>query len=166
MKIVDIVHKLPWVKSNGTMDKKKIELLVIHHEGVKTPWMYDTVKRIQNDARYHISKGWNHISYHYMMDNVGDIFKCLPDTEVGYHAGTPIVNNKSIALCIQGNYETQTLSKAQKRALEEFCDYMFNRRPDLPKLVRTGLKNHKDVRPTGTACPGRNVVPFVNSLKK
>lgn len=166
MKIIDIVSKLPFAKSNGTMKKEAIELLVIHHEGVKTPWFYDTVKRIQTDAVYHVSKGWGHLSYHYMMDNVGDIYKCVPETEICYHAGELTTNKRSIALCVQGNYETQTLSERQKRALTEFTDYIFNRRPDLPKLVRKGLKTHQEVRPAGTACPGKNLIPFVNSLKK
>lgn len=166
MKIIDITSKLPFAKSNGTMKKDAIELLVVHHEGVKTPFFYDTVKRIQLDAAYHVSKGWGHISYHYMIDNVGDIYKCVPETEVCYHAGDLTINKKSIAICVQGNYDVQVPNLLQKRALTEFCDYIFNRRPDLPKLVRNGLKTHQEVRLNGTACPGKNLIPFVNSLKK
>jgi len=166
MKIIDVTHKLPFKNSNGTMPKEKITKLVVHHEGVKTPWVYDTVKRIQNDAAFHVSKGWGHLSYHYMMDNVGDIYKCLPETEIGYHAGNLVVNRSSIAICIQGNYQEQTLNNLQKRSLDRFCTYMFQNRPDLPKLIRKGLKNHQEVRRGGTACPGKNAIPFVNLLKK
>jgi N-acetyl-anhydromuramyl-L-alanine amidase AmpD len=167
MKIIDIEKKLPFKFSNGTMKKEAIKTLVVHHEGVKTPWVYDTVKRIQKDAAFHTYvKNYGHISYHYMIDNVGDIYKCLPETEVGFHAGNLPVNKSSIAICIQGNYQEQTLNSKQKGALADFCTYMFEQRPDLPNLFRKGLKTHSEVRIGGTACPGKNVIPFVNKLKK
>lgn len=161
-KIVNIVPQLPWAHSNGTMSKDKITRLVIHHEGVKTPMFYDTVKRIKQDAAYHISKGWGHISYHYMMDNVGDIYQCLPDSEIGYHAGNLPVNKSSIALCVQGNYNEQKLSAKQEKSLKEFCEYMFERRPDLPKLLWKGLVGHREVRVGGTSCPGNNLFAIIN----
>ncbi len=164
MNIINIISKLPFKGSNGTMKKDAITKLVIHHEGVKTPMFYNTLKRIQADAAYHVSKGWNHISYHYMMDNVGDIYQCLPETEVGYHAGNFPVNNSSIALCVQGNYNEQKLNKKQEKALKEFFEYLFNNRPDLKNLVYTGLVGHKEVRKGGTSCPGTNLFNFINKF--
>ncbi len=164
MKISNIISKLPFKNSNGTMKKDAITKLVVHHEGVKTPWSYNTLKRIQADAAYHVSKGWGHLSYHYMIDNVGDIFQCLPETEIGYHAGNLPVNKSSIAICVQGDYGQQKLNWRQEKALKEFFDYLFTKRPDLPNLVYKGLVGHREVRKGGTACPGTNLFNFINKF--
>lgn len=166
MKIIDVTKKLPWKSSNGKLDPKKIDMLVVHHEAVYAPKAYNTMDRIINDARYQIAKGFGHYSYHYTIDNVGDVYLCVPESEVNYHAGNLPVNKKSLAVVLQGNFEIQMPTEAQKRALGELCTYLFSKRPDLPKLLRTGLKTHKEVRLNGTACPGKNLIPFVNSLKK
>jgi|GEM_PF-4265673 len=164
MVIKNIIAKLPFVASNGTMKKDKISKLVIHHTGVKTPLFYDTLKMIQKDAAYHVSKDWNHLSYHYICDNVGDIFQCLPETEVGYHAGNLPVNKSSIALCVQGDYNQQTLNAKQKKALKEFTDYIFTKRPDLPNLIHSGLVGHREVRLSPTSCPGNNLFNFIKTI--
>lgn len=163
MKITNYIPRLPFVKSNGTMKKEDIKYLIVHHEGVKTPLFYDTYKRTLTDARVHVAKGWGHISYHYVIDNVGDIFQCLPETEVGYHAGNLDVNNHSIAVCVQGNYEVQNFTPRQQKALRELCTYLFTARPDLPNLVWEGLKGHNEVREGGTACPGKNIKNVIKS---
>lgn len=166
MKIIDVTKKLPWKQSNGNLDPKKIEILVVHHEAVYAPARYNTMERIINDARYQIAKGFGHYSYHYTIDNVGDIYLCVPESEINYHAGNLPVNKKSLAVVLQGNFEIQKPTEAQKIALGELCDYLFTKRPDLPKLLRPGLKNHKEVRLNPTACPGRYLIPIVDKLKK
>jgi N-acetyl-anhydromuramyl-L-alanine amidase AmpD len=100
------------------------------------------------------------------MDNIGDIYQCLPEIEIGYHAGNLNVNKSSIALCIQGNYDVQKLTRKQSLALEEFIKWVTTQRPDLPNLVKSGVKLHSEVRKNGTACPGSDVARVVNLLRK
>lgn len=166
MKIINITKQLPSRGSNGKMDLKKIATLVVHHDGFAIPARYNTLDRIKNEAKYHVVKGWKHISYHFIIDNVGDIYQCLPEDEIGYHAGNLAVNKNSIAVCVQGNFEIQQPTKAQIKALTEFCDWIFTKRPDIPKLVRSGLKGHREVRLNPTACPGRNLFSIVQKIKK
>lgn len=167
--IIDITAKLrkvAWKQSNGKLDLKKVNMLVVHHEAVYAPKAYNTLDRIVADAKYQIAKGFGHYAYHYTIDNVGDIYLCVPEDEVNYHAGNLPVNKNSLAVVIQGNMEVQSPTKAQEKSLADLCEYLFTKRPDIPKLVKSGLKMHKEVRVGGTACPGRYLAPLVIKLRK
>jgi hypothetical protein len=166
MKIIDITKKLPWRRSNGKLDLKKIDTLVVHHEAVYMPASYNTLNRIIADAKYQIIKGFGHYSYHYTIDNVGDVYLCVPENEVNYHAGNLAVNKNSLAVVVQGNMEIQKPTKAQEKALTDLCNYLFTQRPDIPKLLKKGLKMHSEVRTSTTACPGRYLKPVVIRIRK
>lgn len=161
MKITDITHKLPFHGSNGTMDKKKMDTIVIHHDGANRPMFYNSLNRYISEANYHINKGWNHISYHYIIDNAGEIFKCLPETEVGYHCGNLAINRESLAIKFDGNMETQTLTSQQMKAYKELIEYLTTQRPDMPIMIKRSIKAHREIK--ATACPGRNTMYTVNS---
>lgn len=166
MKIIDITKKLPWKESNGKLDLNKVNMLVVHHEAVYMPKSYNTLDRIVADAKYQIAKGFGHYAYHWTIDNVGDIYLCVPETEINYHAGNLPVNKNSLAVVLQGNMEVQSPTKAQEKALANLCAYLFTKRPDIPNLVKSGLKMHKEVRKGGTACPGRYLAPLVIKIRK
>lgn len=167
MKIINVIKDLPWKKSNGKMDPKKIDYLVVHHDGGIVDGPYNTMKRIKSEANYHVSKPaifGGHIAYHFMIDNVGDVYQCLPETEIGYHAGNYAVNRRSIAVCLHGNFEKQKPTQKQIDALTAFVKWMTTERPDLPILVKKSLKGHREVRLKGTACPGKNLYPLIRKF--
>ena len=165
MKIINVITSLPWKVSNGTMKKALISHCILHHDAVPvTTNGYNTMERLKNEAKVHIAKGWNHISYHYCIDNLGDVYQCLPETEVGYHAGNLAVNKSSIAICVHGNFEIQQPTKRQLVALQRLLKYLCTERNDLPKLIRTSVKGHRDIKQT--SCPGKNLYKWLNSLNR
>lgn len=163
MKIINIVQKLEWRQSNGSMKKEDINTIVIHHDAELMPARYNSLARYQKEALYHASKGWGHISYHFSIDNVGDVYQCLPETEIGYHCGVLAINRKSIAIKLDGNFELQKPTAKQLTSLQALLTYLTTQRPDLPKVVRASVKGHKDVKKT-TACPGRNLYPLIHKF--
>jgi len=162
MKITNIIKQLKWTKSNGSMDKKKINTIVIHHDAEFRLNRYNSIERYKKEAIYHESKGWGHISYHYIIDNVGDIYQCLPETEVGYHAGNLTINKKSISIKFDGNMELQKPTISQITAYKELIKYLITQRPDLPIVLKSSIKGHKDIKPT--ACPGKNLYPLIHKV--
>lgn len=160
--IIDIRQKLPYARSNGTMDKSKIDTVVIHHDGQFRQDAYDSLARYQSQARYHISKGYNHISYHFIIDNVGDIFRCLDDTEVAWHCGNYFINKRSIAVKFDGNMDNQQLTDAQIKSYKKLMVYLTTLRPDLPKVLRGSVKAHREIK--STSCPGANTMPFIHEF--
>ncbi len=164
MKIIDVTAKLPFKKSNGKMNFKNIDTVVIHHDAVIRPTSYNTLKRLISEANTHIADNWGHISYHYSIDNVGDVYQCVNEKEICYHAGNYDVNIRSLAIKLDGNMETQQPTPAQIKSLQALLVYLTSQRPDLPKIVAASVKGHRDVRLAPTACPGRNLYPLIHKF--
>ncbi len=162
MKIVDVTKQLPWKNSNGVMNKNLMDTIVIHHDAGMRSDRYNTLARLIQEANGHIAKNWGHISYHYSIDNVGDIYQCLPETEVGYHCGNLAINKKSIAIKLDGNFEVQQPTAKQIQALKDLLVYLTTKRPDLPKIVRASVKGHRDIK--ATACPGKNLYSLIRKF--
>ncbi len=159
MKIINVVNKLKWANSNGSMNPKTINVVVIHHDAVFMPQRYNTLTRLQKEAEFHVANGWGHISYHFSIDNIGDIYQCLPETEIGYHCGNLAINRKSIAIKLDGNFDVQEPTVKQIQALKDLLIWLTTKRPDLPKVVRESVKGHRDIK--ATSCPGKNLYPLI-----
>ena len=162
MKIIDITKKLPSTGSNGKMDPKKMDTVVIHHDAEFRPARYNSLSRYIAEANTHIKRGFSHISYHYIIDNIGDIYQCLPETEVAYHCGNLTINKKSLAIKFDGNMETQQLTPQQLKAYKELMIYLTTKRPDLPKILRESIKGHREIK--ATACPGKFCFPIIRKF--
>lgn len=162
MKIINVIKKLPWAKSNGIMNKKTMNIVVVHHDAVDMPARYNSLSRLQQEARTHIAKLYGHISYHYSIDNIGDIYQCLPETEVAYHCGNLAINRNSLAIKFDGNMEFQKPTPAQLKSYKELMIWLTTKRPDLPKIVKSSIKGHRQIKPT--ACPGKNLYPLITKF--
>lgn len=162
MKIINVIKKLPWKRSNGTMNKSKMDTVVIHHSASIRPNAYNSLDLYKKFAELHINRGFNHIAYHYIIDNIGDVYQCLPEDEVGYHCGNLTINKKSIAIMFDGNMEIQQLTDKQIKSYKELMVWLTTKRPDLPKILRGSVKGHRDIK--ATACPGKNLYPIINKF--
>lgn len=162
IEITDVRNKMPFKKSNGKMDKRVMDTVVIHHDAEFRPDVYPSLPRYINEANFHISKGYGHISYHYIIDNVGEIFYCLDETEVAYHCGNYAINLKSLAIKLDGNMEEQKPTKQQIKSLQKLLVWLTTQRPDIPKILRNSIKGHRDIK--ATACPGKNLYPLIHKF--
>jgi N-acetyl-anhydromuramyl-L-alanine amidase AmpD len=164
MKIIDVTKQLPFRKSNGGLDLKKVNKVVVHHDGsVFDPKRgYNTMQRIKGEAAYHVKKGYGHLSYHYVIDNVGDVYRCLPENEVGYHCGNLAVNKNSLAICLHGNFMVQQPTVKQLASLKELIQWLSTQRPDLPKVLRGSFVGHRNIK--ATSCPGDNLYKLLKKL--
>ena len=157
-RITDIIGDLPRTGSNGTMNKNSMKYIVVHHDAEWRPDVYDSLARYKAQAQYHVSKGWKHISYHFSIDNVGEVFQMNPINEVGWHAGNYWVNRSSIGIKFDGNMEQQDLTEAQIKAYKDLINYLTTQRPDLPNILGNSIRTHAQVRLAPTACPGKKTM--------
>jgi hypothetical protein len=129
----------------GHMTKREeTRLLVLHHSGTSTR---QTVKQIHD---YHKNtKKWAGIGYHFYIRTNGEIWSGRPLEYVGAHAFG--FNNNSIGICFEGNFETETMSDAQKEAGKWLVAYIKE------KYAIKKVVGHRDLM--ATACPGKNF-PF------
>ena len=79
----------------------------------------------------------------------GSIFTGRPIDYAGAH--TTNYNSVSVGICFEGNFETETMSAAQKQAGKELVQYLKTKYP------KAQVKKHKDFN--ATACPGKKF-PF------
>lgn len=158
--IKDLRKELPFQRSLGINPKSRINKVIIHHDGQWRPDSYDSFKRYYAQAKYHIGKGYGHISYHFKIDNVGTIFQNLDLDERAYHAGSWWTNLTSIAICFDGNMDIQSLTEAQIASYKKLMRHLTTQRPDLPKVLQGSEKGHKEIK--STACPGKHTMPIIH----
>jgi N-acetyl-anhydromuramyl-L-alanine amidase AmpD len=134
--------------TGGEAQLNNPEYIIIHHSATK-----------QGDAetfrRYHVQvNGWKDIGYHYVINNGtykpdGLIEKGRGEKEVGAHAIG--YNNRSIGICLVGNFDEDRPTEAQMQALVQLCK-------DIMQRYNIPAKNVLGHRETGAkkTCPGKN----------
>ena len=164
MIIKDITSQLPFKTSLGTRTLSSITGVVVHHTAAKQD-ARPALERIKADANYHVSKGWGHLSYHYMIDKAGNVYLCVPEKEIGAHAGDWAYNKGTIAVCMDGDLTAERLNTLQVSALWSLLDHLCTERPDLTGVVAGTVRTHREVRPTPTACPSDRVQKMVDAYR-
>ena len=138
MKINEVDYK--W---NGSLTKRaSTTRIILHHAAAKTC----TAQQIHS---WHLANGWVGIGYHFFVRKDGSVYRGRPEDTVGAHAGNN--NYDSIGVCFEGNFMTETMSEAQKRAGQELVRYLKD------KYGISKVQKHSDVNATG--CPGAHF-PF------
>lgn len=126
----------------GALTKRTVtDRIILHHAAGN-----GSVESVHN---YHKSLGWSGIGYHYYVRKDGSIYRGRPEEMVGGH--TSGYNYCSIGVCAEGNFETESMSDAQREAIRALVLDIRTRYPDTQTI------RHKDV--AATACPGKNY-PF------
>ena len=95
---------------------------------------------------FHLARGWHGIGYHYYIRRDGDIWRGREESAVGAH--TVGHNGSSIAICFEGNFQTETMGQAQRAAGLWLIGDILSR---YPGLTVSGHRDHDS-----TACPGAN----------
>ena len=120
MEIVNIIDlldtnpkKKPWKKRKATNN------IAIHHSQVdnQTAFNYNT---------WHINNNnWYRISYHYVIEETGLVYKCNEDDDYTYHVGNS--NKDTIGICLPGNLDDNSMTNSQLMSLIELItELIFN----------------------------------------
>ena len=122
-----------WSHRSGTSE------IILHHAEASHA-------SVEDINQWHLERGWAGIGYNYYVRKDGTIWRGRPEWAVGAHAKGH--NDKSIGICCEGAYMTETMPAAQLAALKDLIRDIMSRYGKL-KLLR-----HKDVNETD--CPGVN----------
>lgn len=94
------------------------KMLIIHHSGgTNANPLADTshhTAKIMED--YHLSRGWEGLGYHYVIQKDGEIWQGRPENYHGAH--TTNHNTDSIGICLSGNFDATLPTIEQKNALK------------------------------------------------
>ena len=125
-------------KGNFTR-RSKTDEVILHHAEASSATVWDI-------NAWHLSNGWVGIGYHYYIRKDGSIYRGRPEWAVGAHATGH--NDRSIGICCEGAYMTETMPAAQLASLKALLRDIMGRYGTL------ALKRHRDVN--ATSCPGDN----------
>lgn len=128
---------------NGTLQKRSQTKRIILHHAAAANCTADDVDR------WHKGNGWTCIGYHFFVNKKGEVFRGRQEETVGAHAYGS--NSDSIGICLEGNFENETMPEEQKRAGQELVAMLKE------KYGITKVQGHRDV--CSTSCPGKKF-PF------
>lgn len=125
---------------NGNFTRRSTtDEVILHHAEASSATVWDI-------NQWHLDNGWVGIGYHYYIRKDGSIYRGRPEWAVGAHATGH--NDRSIGICCEGAYMTETMPAAQLNSLKALLRDIMGRYGTL------ALKRHRDVNSTN--CPGDN----------
>ena len=125
---------------NGNFTRRsKTDEVILHHAEASSATVWDI-------NAWHLSNGWVGIGYHYYIRKDGSIYRGRPERAGGAHATGH--NDRSIGICCEGAYMTETMPAAQLASLKALLRDIMGRYGTMP------LRRHRDVN--ATSCPGDN----------
>lgn len=133
---MNIIKTLPyndkWVKRTETVYG------VIHHA--------DAIKASFEEVnRWHTEEnGWANIGYHFYITKKGEVHEGRPIDVVGAHSYGN--NDKSIGICLEGNFILEKIYPLQRLALIDLLNYIIQKYPSIKIVPHRQLNN--------TSCPG------------
>lgn len=126
--------------TNGSFKRRNsTDEIILHHAEAKSA-------SIEEVNRWHLERGWTGIGYHFYIRKDGKVYRGRPEWAVGAHAQGH--NSRSVGICVEGAYMTETMPKAQFDALVGLV------REEMAKYPGAKVLRHRDVN--STDCPGTN----------
>lgn len=139
---------------------RPVQYITVHHDGM-TPFYaadeFTTMARLESIRSAHRAKNWGDIGYHFAVDRAGRVYQCRPLTWQGAHVKDH--NEGNIGVVNLGNFDEQSPSDAQVRALREFLAKLQSEY----RVPVTRIRTHQEWAPT--ACPGRSMQSYMNILR-
>lgn len=157
-----------WAKAAPIRDRLNPMLPVtcatIHHDGLdELIWSArtaDVTARIEHYRRGHLGRNWGDIGYHLIIDRGGVLWQGRAVRYQGAHVSEH--NEGNIGVLVMGNFDLQKPTAAQLATLRRVVT-------DLRKtygIKRGRVYTHKEWQGAQTACPGENLQPRVEQLRR
>ncbi|MGZ4160344.1 MAG: peptidoglycan recognition protein family protein [Neobacillus sp.] len=122
---------------------KNVEYIIVHHTE-EIGW------DIRKTHTYHQDTcRWSGIGYNFFIEEDGEVMKGR-----GYHVGAHAVsyNDKSIGICLAGNFDLHTPTKEQLKSLSKLCIFLL----DKYHLTTKQILGHRELNGVAKSCPGKN----------
>jgi hypothetical protein len=147
----------PWILKPS----KDFDRITVHHSAgpvnvSKTD--VEVVANIEAVCLEHITRGYGDIGYHFVIDVRGIAWEARSLSYVGAHVSGQ--NDGNIGIMLLGNYEEQTVTEKQKKALAILIESLR----DKYQVKRHRLFGHRDLGKS--LCPGKHLYKYVEVLKK
>jgi N-acetyl-anhydromuramyl-L-alanine amidase AmpD len=143
---------------------RRITRITVHHDGMK-PFTQTTSAaasgRLESIRRAHLRRKpqrFGDIGYHYAIDPAGRVWACRPLTYQGAHVAGQNPGNLGIVLL--GNYDKQSINRAQQAALLAF----LKSQSTMYGIPEGRVRTHQEMAPT--ACPGSSLQRYMVAIRR
>lgn len=102
--------------------------IIVHHSGDATKEdQFAKINDYHKSREFPISTLGFYVGYHYLINHEGELTKCREESDEGAH--TRGLNFQSIGVCLEGNFNMEQPTQAQKetlgKLLVELCERYF-----------------------------------------
>ena len=143
---------------------KLARYITIHHDGMTSFTSTSksaTKARLETIRKAHLRRDggrWGDIGYHYAIDPAGRLWEGRSLKWQGAHVKAR--NEGNIGVVVLGNYEKQSLNRAQSAAIESTLKLLMKKHSVPVSRVRT----HQEW--AATACPGKSLQRLMVTLRR
>jgi N-acetylmuramoyl-L-alanine amidase len=139
----------------GEFTPHTIERFTVHHTAafLKSPGYAPA--RARQHQKFHLSKGWPDLAYHFLIDSLGNVYEGRPIDAVGDTA-TSYDPTGHFLIAAEGSFSEQGLPAIQLAGMAELLAWAavtYNVDP-------SRMRGHKDWAPE-TSCPGNAVYAVI-----
>lgn len=161
----------------GRRTLAEIKYVIFHHDAaMEFDGRTNVIPRYVSEANYHIGKGWKHLGYSFKISREGKVYQTVPYEEIGVHAGNGGLFRNSLGVCLDGSFDKQAPSEAQKKAVKDLMYFFAHKSPNLPNVVEKSMYAHREIRgvgfpgtkffiPSFTFCPGTTITDIVKTYR-
>ncbi len=129
--------------------------ITVHHDGMSSFTSISkssAASRLETIRKSHLRRDggrWGDIGYHFAIDPAGRLWQARPLTWQGAHVRAK--NEGNIGVVVLGNYELQSVNRAQLAAVTSTLQSLMKRF----KVPVSKVRTHQEW--AATACPGRSL---------
>ena len=139
--------------------RSSTDFIVIHHTGFPDEDKDSTVNEIHK--LHQDTNGWAGAGYHYLIRKNGMIEQGRRPDMVGAHALH--YNKTSIGICLAGNFDIGTPTRAQMAAAQELTLWLCSKYNIDPRK-KDIILGHRDLN--DTSCPGDNLYRDLDEIRE
>jgi len=112
--------------------------LIVHHDGAsRSGESFDIINAHHKGLGYHASRLGFHVGYHYLIERTGKLRQAREHDEIGAH--TIGQNDKSLGICLAGNFDTELPTPSQVATLGALLGSLTS----LHKIPATEIYPHR-----------------------
>ncbi|MDG1137205.1 MAG: peptidoglycan recognition family protein [Phycisphaerales bacterium] len=132
-----------------------VRYITIHHDGMNaftSTTKSSAASRLETIRKSHLRRDggrWGDIGYHFAIDPAGRLWQARPLTWQGAHVRAK--NEGNIGVVVLGNYERQSVNRAQLAAVSSTLQSLMKKY----KVPMSKVRTHQEW--AATACPGRSL---------
>lgn len=137
------VKEIPLTFTQPLKPLKEIKFIVIHHTE-ETGWDIFKTHQFHQEERK-----WSGIGYNFFIEKTGEVLMGR-----GYHIGAHAkqYNDRSLGICLTGNFDVELPAKEQLESVKELCLFLMKEFA----IPICNVLGHCELEGVTKTCPGKN----------